>query len=319
MKKFLPVFLGALLLGACNQPLSQPAPTATTLTPVGQPFTLTFTGLGTAAFEVQLAPPLGGQSLTDQQGQVVPVRVLGRGSVDIVPSGQPRTAGFRYVYSVVSVTSSAALSNVSFVGVRTTSSLPNRTNDTAIGAMVRAPGAPLYTPAELNVLSLNTQPAQASTINPTTGALQVLRNTDDTVQYLPEGDLFTPPGMLGLLPYGFTVLNSNGAGRTLATGTEANRMVIGMKVPLQASTQDDPYAFSFTSIPVSDSETRVTQSLEGVQSTNNAAVQARASDLKGTITVLSGSSLAGDLVLPGVRTAGTAGTATRVIALPTPP
>ncbi|MBZ9752221.1 hypothetical protein K7W42_15300 [Deinococcus sp. HMF7604] len=279
---------------------------------------MTFTGLGTPDFAVKLDATLAKQALTDQQGNVVPVRVLSRGSVDIIPSGQARTAGFRYVYSVVSVTSNVALNNVSFMGVRTAGSLPSGTNDTAISALIRAPGAPTYTQAEADTLALNTQPAQASTVNPTTGDLQVLPNTDDTVQYLPEADLFIPPGMLGLLPYGFTVLNSSTQGRTLATGTEANRMVIGMKVPLQASTQDDPYAFSFTAIPVSDSETRVTQSREGILSNNDAGVQARATAIGGTITVLSGSTLSGDLVLPSVRTAGAAGAATRTIVAPGP-
>lgn len=314
MKRIFFLLLGTLLLGACAQP-TLPSPN---FTPVGQPFTLTFTGLGTPDFAVKLSATVTKQALTDQQGTVVPVRVLGRGSVDIIPSGQARTAGFRYVYSVVSVTSSAALNNVSFLGVRTTGSLPGATHDTAISALIRAPGAPAYTAAEADTLALNTQPAQASTANPTTGGVQVLPNTDDTVQYLPEGDLYTPTGMLGLLPYGFTVLNSSTAGRTLATGTEANRMVIGMKVPLQASPQDDPYAFSFTAIPVSDSQTRVTQSREGILSNNNAGVQARATALGGTITVLSGSSLPGTLVLPSVRTAGDLGAATRTIVAPGP-
>lgn len=314
MKRIVPLLLGTLLLGACARP-SLPSPG---LTPVGHPFTLTFTGLGTPDFAVKLSSAVAKQALSDQQGTVVPVRVLGRGSVDIIPSGQARTAGFRYVYSVVSVTSSAALNNVSFLGVRTTGSLPSATHDTAISALIRAPGAPAYTAAEADTLALNTQPAQASTVNPTTGTLQVLPNTDDTVQYLPEGDLYTPAGMLGLLPYGFTVLNSSTAGRTLATGTEANRMVIGMKIPLQASSQDDPYAFSFTAIPVSDSQTRVTQSLEGLLSDNGASVQARATAIGGTITVLSGSPLTGDLVLPSVRTAGGTGAATRAIVAPVP-
>ncbi|MVN89121.1 hypothetical protein GO986_20480 [Deinococcus sp. HMF7620] len=314
MNRLFFLLLGTLLLGACGQPAVPSEPPTADLTPVGQPFTLTFTGLGTPDFAVKLNTAVAKQALTDQQGSVVPVRVLNRGSVDIIPAGQARTTGFRYVYSVVSVTSTAALNNVSFLGVRTTGSL----NDTAISALIRAPGAAAYTPSEAGTLALSTQAAQASTVNPTTGALQVLPNTDDTVQYLPESDLYTPPGMLGLLPYGFTVLNSSTLGRILAVGTEANRMVIGMKVPLQANTQDDPYAFSFTAIPVSDSARRVTQSREGILSNNNANVQARATAIGGTITVLSGSTLPGTLVLPSVRTAGPAGAATRTITAPAP-
>ncbi|MDP9766574.1 hypothetical protein [Deinococcus enclensis] len=318
MKRLWPLLLGTLLLGACGTPASTPAPPLSGVTPVGQPWTLTFTGLGTTDFDVTLKTVINKQALTDRQGTVVPVRVLSRGSIDVIPSGQARTAGFRYVYSVVSVTSTAALNNVSFLGVRTAGTLPSGTNDTAISALIRAPGAPAYTASEAGTLALNTQPAQASTFNPTTGALQVLPNTDDTVQYLPESDLYTPAGMLGLLPYGFTVLNTSTLGRTLATGAEANRMVIGMKVPLQATAQDDPYAFSFTAIPVSDSETRVTQSLEGLLSGNDAAVQERAAAVGGTLTVLSGSALPGTLVLPSVRTAGPADAATRTIQAPGP-
>ncbi|MFW8628343.1 FG-GAP-like repeat-containing protein [Deinococcus sp. ME38] len=306
--------LGTLLLAACAQPqstFSAPTPTQVTParpTPVGAPVTVTFSGLGTPDFDAALTTPLAPLALTDRQGTVTPVRVLSRGSVDLIPPGRPRTEGFRYVYAVVSVTSTAALSNVSFMGVRTTGTLPAGTNDTAISTLIRAPGAPAYTAAEAGTLALSARPTQASIVEPTTGQLQTLPNTTDTVQYLPEADLFTPPGMTGLLPYGFTVLSS-ARERTLSTAPEGNRMVIGMKLPLQANAQDDPYAFSFTAIPVSDSAVRVTQTVEGLASGDSALVRARAAALGATLTVPSRSPVVGTPLLD-LRVAGGAGAAT---------
>lgn len=308
------VLLGTLLLAACAQPQSTlPTPTPTQVTPahptpVGAPVTVTFSGLGTPDFDAALTTPLAPLALTDRQGTVTPVRVLSRGSVDLIPPGRPRTEGFRYVYAVVSVTSTAALSNVSFLGVRTAGTLPAVTNDTAISALIRAPGAPAYTAAEAGTLALSARPTQASTVDPTTGQLQTLPNTTDTVQYLPEAALFTPAGMTGLLPYGFTVLTL-ARERALSTAPEGNRMVIGMKVPLQANAQDDPYAFSFTAIPVSDSAVRVTQTVEGLASGDSALVRARAAALGATLTVPFRSPAVGTPLLD-LRVAGGVGAAT---------
>ena len=312
----LSVLLGTLLLGACAQqspPTLGGTPVGVTPVPlaprtaVGQAITLTFSGLGTRDMTASVGAAggvLGPLALTGQQSTVIPIRVLGRGSVDIIPAGQPRTSGYRYVYATVSVTSTAALSNVSFMAVRTTGTLPAAGNDTAISALFRAPGAPAYSTAEAGTLALSAQPTQASTVNPTTGQLQVLPNTTDTVQYLPESDLtFVPAGMKGLLPYGFTVLNTADRSRTLSTGTETNRMVIGMKLPLQANSQDDPYTFSFTAVPVSDSVTRVTQTLEGRLSGDSLQVRARAVALNASLTMLPGSPLNGFPLLD-LRTAG---------------
>ena len=315
----------AISLAACSTAPAQPSGNSGTLTPVGAAFNIRFTGLGTANFDASITTPTSSntassglartQMLSDQQASVRPVRVIARGSLDVIPSTGPRTNGFRYVYAVVSVTSTSALSNVSFLGVRTSNARPaTGGNDTAISDAIRAPGGAAYSDAALLSLVLSVKPAQASTIDPTTNRVTPLPNTEDTVQYLPESALsFVPAGMVGLLPYGFTVLNGSG-GRTLSTALEANRMIVGMKVPLAAVATDDPYAFSFAAVPVSDSETRVTQSLEAQSASGNAAVTARAAALGAgtTITVLpsvfaiprSGSN--SSVALCSVRTAGNA-------------
>jgi hypothetical protein len=269
---FIPVLLGAVL-AACNQQSTQSVPS---LKPVGAAFTLTFDGLGTPNFNASLSNSISPQALTDQQATVKPIRVVARGSMDYIPIGENRSSGFRYVYAVVSVNSTAILENVSFLGVRNSSS---SIADTAISTAIRAPGGVAFSSTELRTLALRVKPAQASTYNSITNKIVPLPNTEDTVQYLPESALdYVPQGMVGLLPYGFTVLNSTG-GRTLETTTNANRMVVSMKVPLAADPTNDPYAFAFSAVPVTDSETRVTQTLEAQSNEGNAAVVARAAAL----------------------------------------
>ena len=272
----IPVLLG-MALAACGQQNIQPVPS---LKPVGAAFTLTFDGLGTPNFNASLSS-IKTQALTDQQATVTPIRVVARGSMDYIPIGENRVNGFRYVYAVVSVNSTANLENVSFLGVRSSSSIA----DSAISTAIRAPGGTAFSTTELETLALSVKPAQASTYNSVTNKIVPLPNTEDTVQYLPESALdYVPTGMTGLLPYGFTVLNSTG-GRTLETTANANRMIVGMKVPLAADPVNDPYAFAFSAVPVSDSVTRVTQTLEAQSHAGNAAVVARAAALGSSASI----------------------------------
>ncbi len=281
MKKILIAVLIGVAFTACGQPNTKPS---SSFKPVGTPFTIVFDGLGTANFTASLSSTLKTQAFTDQQATVTPIRVVARGSLDFVPNGEPRSSGFRYVYAVVSVNSTDNLENVSFLGVRSSSSIA----DTAISAAIRAPGGVAFSPSELEALALGVKPAQPVSYNSVTKSLVPLPNTEDTVQYLPESALdYVPNGMNGLLPYGFTVLNSTG-GRTLETTSNANRMIVGMKVPLAANPINDPYAFAFSAVPISDSVTRVTQSLEAQTPEGSAAVVARAATLgsQTSITVL---------------------------------
>jgi hypothetical protein len=312
MKKIFTVMLLGAALAACNQ---QKIPPVSSLKPVGTAFTLVFNGLGTPNFNASLSSSLTTQALTDQQAKVKPIRVVARGSMDYIPVGQPRSSGFRYIYAVLSVNSTAILENVSFLGVRNSVS---SIADTAISAAIRAPGGIAFTSTELETLALSVKPAQASNYNSSTQSVQPLPNTEDTVQYLPESALdYVPDGMVGLLPYGFTVLNSTG-GRTLETTTNANRMIVSMKVPLATDPINDPYAFAFSAIPVSDSETRITQTLEAQNKEGNAAVVARAAALgsNASITALpskvSNSPASPNTVnaLCSVRTAGSAASPT---------
>ncbi|MFC6748770.1 hypothetical protein [Deinococcus aquaticus] len=321
MKRPLPFLLTtALLLGACAQPAhtsTPPPPTANNpggpLTPAGAAFTLRFSGLGTPDFAASIEPTLGAQALTSEQGNVTPVRVVSRGSTDVLPAaGRPRAEGYRYIYAVVSVTSPSALENVSFLGVRTPGTLPAATHDTAISTFVRAPGGAAYTATELDALALSVRPAQASALNTTTLRVHTIPGSDDSVQFLPEDELtFTPPGFVGLLPYGFTVLSPQG-GRTLATGTEANRMIVGMRLPLQATPQDDPYGFAFTAVPVRDSTRRVTQTPEGLRSGNSLNVRQLAASLNATLQVQPFSPVPGDPMC-NVRSAGSAAAPTGTV------
>ncbi|HVG43571.1 MAG TPA: hypothetical protein VM890_02540 [Longimicrobium sp.] len=146
----------------------------------------------------------------------------------------------------------------------------------------------------------------------------------DVLQVFTEAEVaaVTPTGdITGLFPYGYVVRNaSSTTNRTLPATADPNQwdgvLTLSFRVPLQATSALDAYSLTFQVMGVTDTETRMTESIEEAQDT--AAVRRirdRATALGATtVTVLNGSTVMDAAVpdYPGQRqicsprTAGTA-------------
>jgi hypothetical protein len=156
----------------------------------------------------------------------------------------------------------------------------------------------------------------------------------DVLQVLTEAEVaaITPPGdVTNIFPVGYVVRSkSTTANRSLPVPTDPNQydglLTVSFRLPLQASSAQDVFSFFFQVLAVTDSETRLTETIEESQDT--AAVRRlrdRAAALGATtVTVLNGSP-AMDPAVPdypgqrqvcGARTAGTSGAPVSTIVAP---
>ena len=156
----------------------------------------------------------------------------------------------------------------------------------------------------------------------------------DVLQVLTEAEVAAiakPVGVTDIFPVGYVVRSRNSVvNRSLPVPTDPNQydglLTVSFRVPLQASSSQDVFSFFFEILAVTDSETRVTESIEESQDT--AAVRRlreRAASLGATMTtVLNGSPAMDPAVVdyPGqrqlcsVRTAGTAASPVTTITRP---
>lgn len=156
----------------------------------------------------------------------------------------------------------------------------------------------------------------------------------DVLQVFTEAEVAAislPGDVTGVFPYAFMVRNaSSSTTRNLVSTPDPNQFdgvfTIAFRMPLQASSTQDVFSLGFQVLAVTDSETRLTESIEEGQDT--AAVR-RLRDLATslgatTVTVLNGSSVMDAAVpdYPGQRqicsprTAGPAGSPTNTIVSP---
>jgi hypothetical protein len=156
----------------------------------------------------------------------------------------------------------------------------------------------------------------------------------DVIQVLTEAEVaaITPPaGVTSIFPVGYVVRNRTSAiNRTLPATADPNQfdgvLTVSFRLPMQASATQDVFSFFFEILAVTDSETRMTESIEEAQ--DSAAVRRlreRAASLGATtVTVLNGSPVMDPAVAdyPGQRqvcsprTAGTAASPTTFITRP---
>jgi hypothetical protein len=149
----------------------------------------------------------------------------------------------------------------------------------------------------------------------------------DVVQVLTEAEVsaITPPaGVTNVFPVGYVVRSrDSGTDRLLPATSDANQfdglLTVSFRLPLQPNSSQDVFSFFFEILAVTDSEVRLTESMEEAQDT--AAVRRlrqRATALGATtVTILGGSprQLPSEPSYPGQRlecdprTAGSAGSA----------
>ncbi|HEU0054771.1 MAG TPA: hypothetical protein VFQ39_16405 [Longimicrobium sp.] len=156
----------------------------------------------------------------------------------------------------------------------------------------------------------------------------------DVLQVLTEAEVAAiapPAGVTNIFPVGYMVRSKNTtANRQLPVPTDPNQydglMTVSFRLPLQPSSAQDVFSFFFEVLAVTDSETRLTETIEEGQDT--AAVRRlreRATALSATtVTVLNGSTAMSPAIpdYPGqrqvcnARTAGTSGAVTTTIVAP---
>ncbi|PIG96201.1 hypothetical protein AMD26_018060 [Deinococcus sp. UR1] len=287
---------------------------------------LTVSGLGGPAplSSVRAMPTPGwrAQSLTNQLGglQLEPINVT------VFNTGTRGTDGQRYVSAAYRVRnagsdgtpSTRARSNLTLIAV----SAGDTVNTTAFRAVTTFGGAAV--PASVPRTML---PTHAMRFNPSTGRPVLSAGAEDlqvfteaeiaSGSFLPGGGgaplTYGDLGVQTVFPYGFTVRTLSGS-RTLAAnpapGVFEGRVTFSVRLPLQASNTQDPWAFRVVLLVTEDGATRVTQSPEE-QVLGNAPVTARAATTGASlVNTLPGSTYAGTVparCVNEVRTGGLSG------------
>ena len=259
----------------------------------------------------------------------------GDGSIQLEPvavgsftDGARGNGSERYVYATFKVRNAQddgtpytdARTNLTFLPVSTTGAITT-IDGTAIASMDRFDSSAASS-------------AIAAQIMPTghvvrDGEGRIEPDGADVLQVFTESDVaaITPPaGVTSVFPYGFVVHNpSDPTSRTLPANPATTQfdgvVTFAFKVPLQASPTDDPFTISAMFLAADDDQTRLTQSVEEQTRNGAAAVDARAAALGvDSLTLLpGGAAFLGnetERLVCAVRTAGTAGSPTATLALP---
>jgi hypothetical protein len=174
--------------------------------------------------------------------------------------------GFRYLRATFKVTPNASVSlrHLSFVAVNL--ALTNL-DGTAISQLKRYDG----TDANLS-LARAILPTQATGFD---GFKPQISQDNADFQVFPSSELPVASGGLTYLDYGF-VAKTESKSRLLSSGNPGY-VTFAVKIPLQAQSKDDPFAFTLTFATFTDDTARVTETLEE-QNLAPSLLAARASD-----------------------------------------
>lgn len=318
-----------LALAACTD---KPAPTATPPTTEPEPeapqvvglYRLEVTGIGTGQPSSAVLPSDGpSEVLTTTPTSGLVFEQTSSTTFTEGPRGQGGQRYVSFTYRVRNGTG-APLNNLTIL-------LVSKTTGTV-------PGTPLSTLRLFNGTAANS--AIASQVVPTgavvmgSDLVSMQATYPDVLQALTEAEVaaITPPaGVTSIFPVGYVVRNRTSAvNRTLPATADPNQydgvLTVSFRLPMQASAAQDVFSFFFEILAVTDSETRMTESIEESQDT--AAVRRlreRASALGATtVTVLNGSpamdpevpDYPGQRQICSPRTAGTAASPTTFITNP---
>lgn len=228
-------------------------------------------------------------------------------------SGEFTHQGVRYLHATYNVRNAqldgspydTERTNLTFLGVST----ENTVNQTAVRRLRLGSGSPAPPDLALEVL-----PTGLAVV--VDDALTVAH--PDVLQVLTEGEtaaVDAPPAVTSVFPYGFIVRNAtSNTTRTLPASPPAGQfdgvIDFAFQIPLQPDSAANPETLSVLMLALDDSETRLTQSLEGHAVDARLALEARAEALSAsTITVLPGGTLPGPSDVRTICTVRTAGTA----------
>jgi hypothetical protein len=236
-----PIALTALLLlCACNATTPQPG-----LEPP-KIFELSFGGIGSAKLEA---------SLYTRNSRLQPQTLEPRS--DFTPNAISQSTfthnGFRYLQATFQLQADGSPANYSLLGLVSSSSILG----TAISSMKKYDGS-------------NANPAIARQIAPLhamqfDGVALGVHPEIAHFQIWAQSDLPVPPANSSLLNYGFVAL------------TPQYNVTFAFKLPLQTSRSEDPFSFTMQFAGYSDTENRVTESLEEQGATSVVAARAASS------------------------------------------
>jgi alpha-tubulin suppressor-like RCC1 family protein len=272
-KSMLLVFL--ILIGACTTPPIAPPPKAEPpIKVVGSPIEIALTGIGGSKLSARVRP----QTLdTEVSSRIILGDAIIRSSTDIVPLGQARTSGHRYLHVTLPISLlEGTFTNLTFMAMND----PKSGSLSAVSELSRYPGLAAYTQSEFDALAASIAPTSPISLEPRSQSPALLAGEEDALQIYTENEVSS---LGNVLPYGFVA--HNGTSRTItSTGT----ITIAMRVPLQALAKDDPYTIKLRFGIYEDSTTIITESLEAQLPINQAAFKAVRTRVGGELRVMPG-------------------------------
>jgi hypothetical protein len=325
--RLLPICSAFLLIGtaACTDrpdplvPGEEPEVPPTAPTPVGV-YEIAVTGLGTGEMSSQfnaIAPSTPGINATlNNAGTGLVFEQVASSSFT---EGNRGEGGQRYISFTYRVRNGTGvpLDNLTILLVERAGTVPG----TALSSLRRFDGT-----AASSSIAPQVVPTGSVAIGSDLTTMHALY--PDVLQVLSEAEVaaISPPaGVTNIFPVGYVVRNRNtNANRTLPVPSSSNPhqydgvLTLAFRLPLQATSAQDVFSFFFQILAVTDTEVRLTESMEEAQDT--AAVRRlreRATAMGATtVTVLNGSGRMdpADADYPGqrqfcsVRVAGTAAT-----------
>jgi hypothetical protein len=276
LKKFV-LFAFISLIGACAAPAI--VPPELPMKTVGSPIEIALTGIGSPRFSASVRQTgLRPQALgVEVSNRITLGDAIVRSSTDVVPLGQARTAGHRYLHVTLPITIlEGAFTNLTFLAMN---DLANN-SPSAISQLSRYPGLAAYTPTEFAALSSSIEPTSPIMLEPFGQNIMLVPGEEDALQIYFENEIAS---LDNTLPYGFVA--HNGTSRTISsTGT----ITIAMRVPLQAQAKDDPYTIKLRFGIYEDSQTIITESLQAQLTHNQARFQAARTRIGGELRVMPG-------------------------------
>jgi len=286
--------------------------------PIGV-YEITMTGIGGSAMRSTVTPVgpatrAGGPSPTlTVAGSGLVFEQIGSASFT---EGSRTGGGQRYISFTYRVRNStgASLNNITLLAVEKTGNI----SGTPISSLLKFDG----TAASSSIASLVVPTGQAA-MRADGVSMEALYA--DVLQVFTESEVAAitrPSGVTDIFPYGYVIRSANpdATTRTIPNTSNANQFdgvfTLAIRVPLQSTSSSDVFSITFQVLAVTDSQTRLTESVEEGQDT--AAVRrlrARAAALGvDTVTVLNGSPVMDPSVedyseqrqICSFRTAGTA-------------
>lgn len=327
-----------LLAGCDDNPFSSNSPKGNQPTPGGEEQTfelveVTISGIGTQQMSAK-ALPAGLNVAADLEGPnnggpsngTIQMKPVSNGSFTVGTRG---SGGMRYLYATFKVRNADAggneygnaRQNLTFIAVDTDQTY----GITAVSELRLFDGTKLTGNTAENIAK-NTIP---------TGA--VYRNFDGKIrpQFVDVLQVFTETAVAGIttesgveaFPYGFVTRSPNitpGSrkfGQITTQGVYHGVVTFAFKIPLQAQANQDPFEISVMFLPVDDSQTRITQSLEEQNAAGRKALAARVNNLNpAVVTLLPGSSYPlsskTQFRCAAVRVAGTQGSPAAILLFP---